>query len=588
MTIPDSRLPPEAQPWRRWVEETLLGTKSSLEVTTLSAGNTARAVNSSSTMAAETYNNLEETKVQTSQQLNEMADEILAASNEAVLANGRVTWSLLTPTVDDGADKPVGAIWWKHDGAGHIIAQYNWNGISWNSVTLSYQVISSIDAGTITVGFIDAARIDANTIVANKLLVGDFTNLINDTEYLAPLGVTWFPSVNPAQIDFFTTSGLPGRALRLQANRTSIQVRSTDYVQVDSNRAYYFSLRYQSTAVGGNFALSIFWYKEDFTPSTVTPSVTIGLPASSWTDYSNIFTAPSDARFMRLAHGFNSGATSGIGYVGRVQMRVMSDGNLIVDGAITANKLTATAIDGMTITGSTIRTAASGARITLDSTNGLRGFNASNVVKTQLTTGGIFTAVDATITGLIRSAATGKRVELDNDSLIFYNAGGFTSSITANTGTAGAALLSLGTSGYSSVVMGPGAYGLPAGGSANMLITGGDGIALYGDTYVYGNAYDILGQLRAPYAMSAGFANIPSLAANSTTTVAVTFPSGRFSGTPVIVATGTNPTVTVAAGATTASGVTINVGNWGASTAAAVTNGIRWMAVRMTTTTGAG
>lgn len=50
----------------------------------------------------------------------------------------------------------------------------------------------------------------------------------------------------------------------------------------------------------------------------------------------------------------------------------------IAAGAITTTKLAATAIDGMTITGSLIRTAATGQRIQLD-TQGLRAFNTSGV-----------------------------------------------------------------------------------------------------------------------------------------------------------------------------------------------------------------
>ncbi|GAA2242524.1 hypothetical protein GCM10010401_14300 [Rarobacter faecitabidus] len=81
--------------------------------------------------------------------------------------------------------------------------------------------------------------------------------------------------------------------------------------------------------------------------------------------------------------------------------------------SITTGLLAADAIDGMTITGTIIRTAASGARIQLDSVNGIRGFDASNVVKTQITTGGVLTAVDATITGTVRTGpVSGLRWEL--------------------------------------------------------------------------------------------------------------------------------------------------------------------------------
>lgn len=64
-----------------------------------------------------------------------------------------------------------------------------------------------------------------------------------------------------------------------------------------------------------------------------------------------------------------------------------------VTGEITADSATITSatITAGTITGATIRTASSGARIELDSTNGLRAFDGSSNVISQITVGGSFT-----------------------------------------------------------------------------------------------------------------------------------------------------------------------------------------------------
>lgn len=60
---------------------------------------------------------------------------------------------------------------------------------------------------------------------------------------------------------------------------------------------------------------------------------------------------------------------------------------LIGDNAITTPKLAATAIDGMTVTGALLRTAASGQRMQFD-INGLRAFNASGVETANLSSAG--------------------------------------------------------------------------------------------------------------------------------------------------------------------------------------------------------
>lgn len=85
-------------------------------------------------------------------------------------------------------------------------------------------------------------------------------------------------------------------------------------------------------------------------------------------------------------------------------------GDRLAANTITADRLSATAIDGKTITGALLRTASSGARVELDSTNGLRGIDGTGTTKTQLTTGGAFSATGATISGEIRTADSGPRV----------------------------------------------------------------------------------------------------------------------------------------------------------------------------------
>lgn len=116
--------------------------------------------------------------------------------------------------------------------------------------------------------------------------------------------------------------------------------------------------------------------------------------------------------------------------------------NEIKGGTITGTQLSGTAIDGKTITGAVVRTAASGARVEL-TTGGLKGYDASSVVKTTVGTDGKLTATDANITGAInatsgtisgalnvtgsltggtvRTATSGQRVELSGYDLRLYN-----------------------------------------------------------------------------------------------------------------------------------------------------------------------
>lgn len=86
--------------------------------------------------------------------------------------------------------------------------------------------------------------------------------------------------------------------------------------------------------------------------------------------------------------------------------------DVLVQGTVTAALIKGDAIDGKTITGATVRTSASGQRVEMDSTNGLRGINAAGTVKTKVGTDGTLTAVDASLTGSLRTVDSGTGVEL--------------------------------------------------------------------------------------------------------------------------------------------------------------------------------
>lgn len=85
----------------------------------------------------------------------------------------------------------------------------------------------------------------------------------------------------------------------------------------------------------------------------------------------------------------------------------------IAVGAVTAETIEATAIDGMVITGATFRTAPSGQRVVIDSANGLRNFDASGNLVSQFF-GSAITLVGGTFTGsTFQTATSGQRMVID-------------------------------------------------------------------------------------------------------------------------------------------------------------------------------
>lgn len=76
----------------------------------------------------------------------------------------------------------------------------------------------------------------------------------------------------------------------------------------------------------------------------------------------------------------------------------------IASGTITTLQLSAVAIDGMTITGATFRTASSNPKVEITTANGFRGIDSSGNVLTQITTGGVLS---------LKTAPSGAHIELD-------------------------------------------------------------------------------------------------------------------------------------------------------------------------------
>jgi hypothetical protein len=109
--------------------------------------------------------------------------------------------------------------------------------------------------------------------------------------------------------------------------------------------------------------------------------VMLGNSAGSYVAGTRTHLVPGDTVTLRNSAGtdaetrtWNSSAWGATG--------VVIDGNLIVNGTIGASALKADAIDGKTITGATVRTAASGARIEMSAaTNLMRGYDAANALK---------------------------------------------------------------------------------------------------------------------------------------------------------------------------------------------------------------
>lgn len=270
------------------------------------------------------------------------------------------------------------------------------------------------------------------------------------------------------------------------------------------------------------------------------------------------------------------------------------DANRIAANSITTSKLSATAIDGMVVTGATLRTAASGQRVQID-TSGLRAYNSVGTVVSSIDAStGAFTSTDATVVGTFRNAPEGSnRIEIKT-----YGSTGWGASIGfLNTSNVAGHALILDTNsaqlrpmanragGGSTMIYGNYAtsntgelhlYG-NIGGSGTVYLGGSTG-ATSGNTVNIGTGYDVVNinglRLKSP---QSGTATV-TVTSSVTGFIDVTFPTAFASAPNVVTTPAASTTYIAVVSAVSATGFRITVRHVD-NTSASASVAVQWIAV---------
>ncbi len=339
-----------------------------------------------------------------------------AASNAQTTANGKNTVRYST-SAPSGNGTSIGDLWFQVDGSGHIIGQWTWAGATpaWTPNLISGSVLTNLDAGSITVGTLSAARIAARSLSASQLAVADFTNLWPSPHLDATGGGPQFTL--GGNVTAYAGTDVPvGNAIVL-AGRDHVAAVTFPTKAGDS---FYIEYTLKSVGTANVGCTPALWLTKangydggSDTPawaaSSLIPLVAVATVqdlGGGWGRYSGKFTIPSTwTNVANAALYFHIGQPEGTAgstqyAIGDVLVRRTANATLIVDGSISTTQLNATAIDGMTITGATFRTASTAKTaggVQLDST-GLHGYNAAGSATFSLDTAGNLSLV-GTIAG---------------------------------------------------------------------------------------------------------------------------------------------------------------------------------------------
>ena len=252
--------------------------------------------------------------------------------------------------VDVGGVKGIDGIW-------HFDATKG-TGLKWSKEVLQNGVFGQLDAAKITTGFLSASRIDAGTITADKVVLSSGANLLQDPGFSkAELWDTTTCTIAP-------TAGMAGGpAAQLVTHATTpkyvhglVERLNVARVIEGSNYRAGIWVKASNTVLASKIKLYGSWM-DSKTAIKGTWNIVYGsaLAANTWTHLSGLTgPVPSGASFSSF--GLEVAATTaGVTLtVSEPFLQQAAGAELIVDGAITTDKLSANAVTAAKIKANTI------------------------------------------------------------------------------------------------------------------------------------------------------------------------------------------------------------------------------------------
>ena len=323
-----------------------------------------------------------------------------------------------------------GDLWFKITATGQVTNINVWNGTAWvSNLIVADEILvpgslgtTSIKDGAVTTPLIQAGAVVTNSLAAgaatmDKLTIGDTTNLVDDPTFAHQAWSTG------AAVSYYEAQA--GRALRWSYAPTGAAAMSSIFMGIKAGDAFLLRAQTYNRAPGVILYMRVIWYDGHGAQLSQSANATsTGVSTGVWESKTVELVAPTGAagvRFIATLAPETIPTSNPLVLLREPQLLRRSNGELIVDGsiiaekiaagAITASKIDVDALNGKVITGSTIQTTetanrgikfTSGAISAYDST-GTRTFYVS------ASTG------DVRIAGDFQTAMEGSRVRIAPD-----------------------------------------------------------------------------------------------------------------------------------------------------------------------------
>lgn len=257
---------------------------------------------------------------------------------------GTISGTYIAATTISGSHIVAGTIQGTHISASTIQGTH----ISASTIQGTHISASTIKGTHISASTIQGTHISASTIQASHMLVkGGVGGALNsDPGCIDP--TAW--ESGAAALSTFSYYGLNGKVGDGMFKAGTGTIALSNPFSVDTSKTYRFHMWAQDWASNGTTRLRINWFKASGTvASAVRAYDEVAITATAMTDYAwTLFessaSAPSDAGLAKLAVHFNDGGSAGTVWVQDIRCEEVIPATLIVDGAISAQKIAARAI----------------------------------------------------------------------------------------------------------------------------------------------------------------------------------------------------------------------------------------------------
>lgn len=300
---------------------------------------------------------------------NESQEAALAAGTAQATADGKNT--VFYQTMAPSGTHKVNDVWFDTDDSNKM---YYWNGSAWTAkqfgtnaianasitnaliadATIQSAKIANLDAGKITTGTLNADRIGANTITTIKIAVGDFINYASWKDKTA------------------ATSPFTKRNSPWSIDTTVYRTSKASYKFTGTAEASMTEIVIPVNI--GEEIYAEFWYKTDsgWTCNTSNSKLRFGSSSgglltqfavsataqTSWTKVSGTYKVTnSTGPYISVSFNMSGTAAGKSIWIDDITIKKRTTGELIVDGAITTNKLSANAVTADKISAGAITTA---------------------------------------------------------------------------------------------------------------------------------------------------------------------------------------------------------------------------------------